>query len=388
MTAEPFSAFMQRALYDPQRGYYTARIRTVGARGDFSTSATLSAKLGKAIAAWLMQESKATNVKTIIEVGGGDGSLMQSVLAALGWWQRRRFRVLMVEASPVLMAQQHGKLSKQVQAWFGTLPEALAECAGEALIFSNELLDAFPVDVVQWDGSAWQEVWVDAGREVQVPWERGVLRSHPLTPSPLPKVEGEHLGNVPSSLAKPSLSSSHDQRQFIGAGSHEEVQINPPLPSGEGRGEGPLRNVAQLFSALRSPPAKPQRYELATALHSWLHGWLPHWQRGAMLAIDYGDVFPALYHRRPRGTLRAYLLQQRLEGADVYANPGRQDITCDVNFTDWRAWLAEAGLSEVFFENQAAFLQRGGRARSQADHFIEEAGGAGTAFQCHAVRRG
>jgi SAM-dependent MidA family methyltransferase len=204
-----------------------------------------------------------------------------------------------------------------VQAWFGTLPEALQACEGDALIFSNELLDAFPVDLVHWDGDAWQEVWIDGGREVLVPLT--ILR-------------------------------------------------NP-------------------FSALRSTPAKPQRYELATALHSWLHGWLPHWQRGSMLNIDYGDEFPAVYHRRPRGTLRAYLFQQRLEGADVCANPGRQDITCDVNFTDWRAWLTDAGLSEVLYETQAAFLQRGGQVKSQADHFVQEVGGAGTAFQCHAVRR-
>jgi SAM-dependent MidA family methyltransferase len=317
MGAEPFSKFMQRALYDPQRGYYTARIRTVGARGDFSTTATLSAQLGKAIAAWLLAEEKATAVRTIIEIGGGDGSLMQSVLSALGWWQRRRFRVLMVEASPVLMKQQQDKLRGHVQAWFGTLPEALQACQGKALIFSNELLDAFPVDLVQWDGDEWQEVWYDQGREVTVP-----------------------------------LTIRRDS-----------------------------------FSALRSTPVKPQRYELATALHRWLHDWLPYWQGGSMLTIDYGDEFPAVYHRRPRGTLRAYLLQQRLEGAEVYANPGRQDITCDVNFTDWRAWLAGAGLSEIFYETQAAFLQCSGQAMSSADQYVQEVGGAGTAFQCHAVRR-
>jgi hypothetical protein len=35
--------------------------------------------------------------------------------------------------------------------------------------------------------------------------------------------------------------------------------------------------------------------------------WTPHWNSGAMLTIDYGDDFPQLYHRRPHGTLRAYL---------------------------------------------------------------------------------
>ena len=44
---------MARALFDPERGYYTRHIKTVGARGDFSTSATLSPALGHAIAARL-----------------------------------------------------------------------------------------------------------------------------------------------------------------------------------------------------------------------------------------------------------------------------------------------------------------------------------------------
>ena len=55
--AEPFSQFMARALFDPERGYYTRHIRTVGSRGDFSTSATLSPSLRGAAAAWLKSES-------------------------------------------------------------------------------------------------------------------------------------------------------------------------------------------------------------------------------------------------------------------------------------------------------------------------------------------
>lgn len=316
---ERFSTFMQRALYDPQRGYYTARIKTVGARGDFSTTATLSPRLGKAIAAWLTNESRQTGVRTIIEIGGGDGSLMKAVLDALGWWQRWRFRVLMVEASPILAAQQQAKLGRRVQAWFTTLPEALAACEGRALIYHNELLDAFPVDVVQWDGQTWQEVWFDSdGREE--------LR--------------------PLDLAQ-----------------------------------------AVAFSALRARPATAQRCELATTLRSWFAGWLPQWRAGSMLAIDYGDDFPALYHRRPRGTLRAYLMQQRLEGADLFANPGRQDITCDVNFTDVRAWLSEHGTRELSYETQREFLQRLAPATTTSRDAWVASEGAGDAFQCLAVRR-
>jgi hypothetical protein len=57
-----------------------------------------------------------------------------------------------------------------------------------------------------------------------------------------------------------------------------------------------------------------------------------------MITIDYGDLATALYRRRLHGTLRAYLLHQRLEGAGIYQNIGRQDLTADVNFTDLMDW--------------------------------------------------
>lgn len=317
---EPFSSFMQRALFDPQRGYYTARIKTVGARGDFSTSATLSPLLGKAVAHWLLEEARATGVYTLIEVGGGDGSLMSAVLAGFGWWQRRRFRVLMVDASPILVAQQQQKLGGKVSAWFTTLPEALSACDGKALIFHNELLDAFPVDLVQGDGERWNEVWL----------------------------------------------------RHEGGGIREELR--------------PLSFDAATYSALQLKPAG--RCELATAAHSWLQAWMPLWQSGAMLTIDYGDLCPALYHRRPQGTMRAYLMQQRLTGPEVYLNAGRQDITCDVNFTDVRQWLAEGGAQETSFETQATFIRRLAPVPASArDAFVTHEQGAGEAFKCLGVRR-
>jgi len=75
--------------------------------------------------------------------------------------------------------------------------------------------------------------------------------------------------------------------------------------------------------------------------------------------------------------LRAYLVHQRLTGADVYANPGRQDITADINFTDYRAWLAELGPQEVSHQALAEFLRPHG-----APLQLLDPDGAGTAFKC------
>lgn len=94
------------------------------------------------------------------------------------------------------------------------------------------------------------------------------------------------------------------------------------------------------------PHAPGQIVEVHESFREWWSGWLPRWRAGRMLTIDYGDEAADLHRRRPRGSLRAYLFHQRLEGPAVFGNPGRQDITADVNFTDlarWSAPHAEAG---------------------------------------------
>lgn len=303
---------MARALFDPERGYYTRNIRTVGRGGDFSTSATLSPALGRAVAAWLKGESNLQpQVHHVIEVGAGDGSLMHAARQSLGWWARRRFTFHIVETSPVLREEQQKKLGTRVK-WHKDLESALAAAEGRALIYHNELLDAFPATLVQWSAAEqrWLEVWVPE-------------QLHPQ---------------------------SFDPAQY---------------------------------SALRHTGfADRQRCELHPSIRDWLHQWTPHWKSGAMLTIDYGDEFPRLYHRRPHGTLRAYLLHQRLTGADLYANPGRQDITADINFTDYAAWLLEQGLTEVSQQTLAEFLHP-----HAAPAWLTDADGAGTAFKCLVHRR-
>lgn len=293
VSAVPFSAFMARALYDPQRGYYTRQIRTVGARGDFSTTATLSNLLGKAVAAWLRQEASGQpEVVHIIEIGAGSGALMAAVRKALGWWARRKFHWHIVETSPVLQQRQKDLLGAQV-TWHTDLRTALESCGGQAFIYHNELLDAFPATLLQWHDQLWHEVWITPeGREL---WQ-------PLT--------------------------------------WDDAQRSA-------------------FHALRdwAPRATRQRLEIHPSIHDWLRHWAPVWQGGAMLTIDYGDLFPAIYDQRPAGSLRAYLLQHRLEGAEVYLNPGRQDITADINFSDYRSWAQEQGWQEAAYGTQADFIQ-------------------------------
>ena len=129
--------------------------------------------------------------------------------------------------------------------------------------------------------------------------------------------------------------------------------------------------------ALSFPPG--QIVEVAESYHNWLRGWLPKWQTGRMLTIDYGTPVDTLYHRRPRGTVRAYFIQQRLEGPAIYQNPGRQDLTADVNFTDLQTWSAPSA-ETVQLMTQREFLLPHADLVNPADAHAADANGAGGSF--------
>ena len=227
--AVPWRDWMEAALYDPDNGYYTANIRTVGRQGDFSTSATLGGELATAVGRWITEEWRLAGRRLpLIEIGPGDGSLHRSILSGFGWLERRRVDSYLVDRSPVLRQRQQETLRKfrRVQ-WTESVSTALKACGGEALIFSNELADAFPASLLQRDGGVWKEVWLEiAGPE-----------------SPRPGAIVETLRPCPPGLTSSAFS----------------------IPWDEG-----------------------QRIEVLDAWRQWLHDWLPDWKSGTMLTVDYG----------------------------------------------------------------------------------------------------
>lgn len=160
--AVPFRRFMEAALYDPEFGYYTRQIRTVGREGDFSTTASLSPRLGRALALWTREAGRG-EFRDLIEIGPGSGILHRTLRQAMGWRGRWHWRSHLVERSPVLRREQEmtlGRSGRWLQ-WHSSPAEALAAAGGKALIFSNELVDAFPVTLLQRYGGVWQEVWLE-----------------------------------------------------------------------------------------------------------------------------------------------------------------------------------------------------------------------------------
>ena len=304
---------MRRALHDPQRGYYARRITGVGRRGDFTTAPMLSEAPAKAISDWAVRALRETGCRHLMEIGPGEGRLAAAVMRHLPWHIRWNTRLHCLETSGPLARRQRELLGHRAQ-WHESPAAALAACEGRAVIFSNELVDAFPVLRFQKSPDGWRELAVTC----------------------------EADGNVVESLLPPGS----------------------PLPESSG------------FSAHHLPG---QWIEIHDSYRRWLTDWLPLWQAGRLLTLDYGATAEALYHRRPHGTVRAYLMQQRIEGPGIYQNPGRQDLTADVNFTDLMRW-SEPWTTAPHLQTLAAFLRDAIDPANPADRALTEEHGAGGAY--------
>ena len=292
--------FMRAALYHPEVGYYALNVKQIGRRGDFSTAATLSAALGRAVARWAMKKRRTFGLRWrwhLIEVGAGTGQLARAVLDALSRLEQSRVVYHIVEISPSLRRLQEETLAGRRVRWHDSINDALRAASGEALIFSNELADAFPCLQIVRTGGEWSKVMVarsaDGFEESFVP------------------LEDKRLVNWPASA----------------------------LASENRFGEG-------------------QRCEIHLDYAKWLGSFSEEFKNGWLLTIDYGDAIEHLYHRRPGGTLRGYSFHSMIQGLEIYERFGQQDITADVNFTDLMAWGKICGLVTTRFEPQREFILR------------------------------
>ena len=79
-------------------------------------------------------------------------------------------------------------------------------------------------------------------------------------------------------------------------------------------------------------------------------------ERGLIVTFDYGYPQETLFRSRLRhyGTAAAYSRQR--VSRDLLANPGKQDLTAHINFTDLIRAGERAGFTTLFFDRQAKFL--------------------------------
>jgi SAM-dependent MidA family methyltransferase len=140
----PVDAYMARCLLDPIDGYYTKNA-VLGAEGDFITAPLISQMFGEMIGVWVAQVWLSLGSPSpfrLIEMGGGDGTLMDDILRVADRVPglREAAQVTMVEISPPLRALQ----SRQIpDATFVTSLDGVAEDM-PVIVIANELLDCLP----------------------------------------------------------------------------------------------------------------------------------------------------------------------------------------------------------------------------------------------------
>jgi SAM-dependent MidA family methyltransferase len=179
-----FRDFMESALYDPERGYYSVREKAA----DFYTAPELHSAFGAVLAdrlALLLQQvaqAKQDRVLlNVVEAGCGDGTLACQVARRL----RERHPALAARVSFVLVERGRKDLTTAVRRLtaFGMPVTACTEIAKlpafAGVLYSNELLDALPVHLLEARDGKIQEVFVDgSNREVCGPLSRPELESH------------------------------------------------------------------------------------------------------------------------------------------------------------------------------------------------------------------
>jgi SAM-dependent MidA family methyltransferase len=162
-----FHDFMARALYDPNYGYYGAGKARVGRGGDFFTNVSVGSLYGRLLARqfgemWRLLGQPQDFV--LVEQGAHSGDCASDVLAGLREFDPACFAATtlwLVEPFPrfeELQRQKLGEFSPARIRWTKTLAELPAF---RGVHYSNELVDAFPVDRVAWRDDRWVERRVD-----------------------------------------------------------------------------------------------------------------------------------------------------------------------------------------------------------------------------------
>lgn len=349
---QPFSRFVEWALYDDDAGFYAAGGGSAGRRGgDFLTSPEVGplfgAVLAGAIDGW-WRDLGQPDPFVVVEAGAGPGTLARSVLAAAPGCAPA-LRYVLVERSARQRAR-HGEHLPLDPAEFAFSPEDdesgteaptgqgpiavsladLPRLSSPCVIVANELLDNLPFDLWERRDGAWQAVLVGADlTEVVVAVE---------TPAWLAAIDAPAGARVPEHVAA-------------------------------------RRWLADALALAR--PA----------------------DGGRLVAFDYCSTTAAVAARPVDAWLRTYRAHER--GDPPLDAPGTQDITTDVCLDQLPAstasgtqadWLRAHGIDELVAEGKRVWEERAGvgdlaavRMRSrvaEAEALLDPAGlGAFTAVE-------
>jgi len=289
---------MQAALYDPPEGYYRRKRIRQGRAGDYRTAPETSPLFGAVFAHYFMKsyfDLGAPDEFTIIEAGAGAGDFARAVLTTL----QREFpkvfnatRYLIDEISDDARSQALTKLGEfKDRIQFRSLSE-IESPLPHTIIFSNELLDAFPAHRVIGRSGNLRELRVGLNEEDEFTW-----------------IEDELSGDVAEHCER-------IQRQL----------------------------------------AEGQVYEVNLTAEEFISRAAKAIGEGLLITVDYGADRTMLLEdpNRFQGTLRAFHKHSFVD--DLLARPGEYDLTTTVDWTQIQEAGARSGLETLRLQRLDEFL--------------------------------
>jgi SAM-dependent MidA family methyltransferase len=303
-----FAEYMRMALYEPGYGYYMTEAAKMGWEGDYYTSTDVSSLFANCMGRQLYtmwEKLKQPAHFIVLEQGAGRGHLAEGVRI----WAKKEasefYTALDYRTEDIHEGQDARGIGQPGEAGRPRHPTpvgCMTPVDTPSVILSNELIDAFPVHIVEKRGERLYEVFVEVQQD----------------------------GRLCEVLDEP--------------GSQE---------------------VASYLDMYKIPWRTFEdgwRAEVNLEALNWIQRTAELMQRGFILTIDYGDKAKALYSAwRRRGTLLCYYQHQANERPLVRS--GEQDITAHVNFsalidegrrlgmrlhkfTTQRLWLQSMGIQE------------------------------------------
>jgi SAM-dependent MidA family methyltransferase len=251
----PFDWFMEQALYHPELGYYSTTRQRIGRAGDFYTNVSVGALFGGLLASQLLEMREQLGAPmpfTIVEQGAEEGQLAADILSALRSSSAQLpadLKYIIVEPHPAKERQQRLQLCQpfnETVSWVSRVDD-LKPISG--VFISNELIDAFPVKVIEYRDGAWSELYVEA---------------------------------------------NSTGFEFVATG-----RIDPSLEI--------------VLDQIPIPESEPYRTEINLPSATWISGIAPKLVSGFLLTVDYGFSREEYYKpERTEGTLTAYSRHRRI----------------------------------------------------------------------------
>ncbi len=300
--AIPFSRFMERCLYAPGLGYYSAGRTKFGAAGDFVTAPELGSLFARTVAASLAPTLRELGADAgFVELGGGSGAFAEAALRELAEHDALPARYAILEPSADLRERQRDRLHANLHpglarrvAWIDRPPQD----DWHGVLFANEVIDALPTTRFAIADGEILEEHVACDSDVFVITERPA------------------------------------DALVAGAVRHVERQLGMRFADG-------------------------YRSEILPQLPYWIQAVMGTLARGVALFIDYG--YPrAEYYRPDRrdGTLICHYRHRAQPDPLILA--GLQDLTASVDFTALAEAGTGAGFDLVGYATQAQFLLASG----------------------------